>query len=186
MASRINPISEISEDAKNGIDLIFARAARVSLARDAGDSVAVETMTMAQAVDTPHMLVLTVASYAFRLLTIFHFNDDGATREHFARGAAGRDFAEIVGEIGNLCCGAMNRELGEHFVHTGMSTPTLLSGACLPFLNELKPAHLARRRIVINGALTLHATLCLCAYAPIDFRVDPQIAAEATGELELF
>lgn len=179
-------VSQISDSAKAGIDQIFIRAARASLAQNAADTVAIEPLTMAQGVDTTQILVLTVASYAFRLLTIFHFNDDGATRDYFSRGAPGRDFAEVVGEIGNLCCGAMNRELGEHFVHTGMSTPTLLSGACLPFLKELEPAHLARHRIVINDALVLHATLCLCAYASIDFRVDSHAEAEATGELELF
>lgn len=176
----------VSENAKTGIDQIFIRAARASLAQSAADTVAIEPLTMVQGGDTTQILVLTVASYAFRLLTIFHFNDDGATRDYFSRGAPGRDFAEVVGEIGNLCCGAMNRELGEHFVHTGMSTPTLLSGACLPFLKELEPAHLARHRIVINDALVLHATLCLCAYAPIDFRVDAHAETEATGELELF
>ena len=182
----VSEVSKISDSAKDGIDQIFIRAARASLARDAADTVAIAPLTPAQAVETPQMLVLTLASYVFRLLTIFHFNDDGATRDYFTRGAPGRDFGEVVGEIGNLCCGAMNREFGEHFIHTGMSTPTLLSGACLPFLDELKPAHLARHRIVINDALVLHATLCLCAYAPIDFRVDAHAEAPATGELELF
>ncbi len=176
----------VSENAKDGLNRIFARAAQASLAIGDADRVTVEPLAMAQPVDTAHILVLTVASYVFRLLTVFHLNDDSATRDYFARGAPDRDFAEIVGEVGNLCCGAMNRELGEHFAHTGMSTPTLLGGACLRFLDELKPAHLARQRIVINDALTLHATLCLCAYAPIDFRVDAHAAAPVSGALELF
>lgn len=176
----------VSEQARKGLDQIFARAAQASLALGDSDTVTVEALATVQPVETPQILVLTVASYVFRLLTVFHFNDDRATRDYFTRAAPGRDFAEVVGEIGNLCCGAMNRELGEHFVHTGMSTPTLLKGACLPFLRELKPAYLAQQRIVINGGLVLHATLCLCAYAPIDFRVDAHAEAVTTGELELF
>ena len=176
----------VSEQARNGFDQIFARAAQATLALGDSDTVTVETLATVLPVETPQILVLTVASYVFRLFTVFHFNDDGAPQDYLARAAPGRAFREAVGELGNLCCGAMNRELGEHFVHTGMSTPYLLKGACLPFLRELKPAYLAQYRIVINGGLTLHATLCLCAYAPIDFRVDAHTAAPATGELELF
>ena len=176
----------VSEQAKDGLNRIFARAAQASLALADSDTVTVEPLTTAHAVDTPQILVLTVASYVFRLLTVFHLGDDRATQDYFTRAAPGRPFDEVVGELGNLCCGAMNRELGEHLAHPGMSPPTLLGGACLRFLDELKPAHLARQRIVINDALTLHATLCLCAYAPIDFRVDAQAAALATGELEFF
>ena len=67
-----------------------------------------------------------------------------------------------------------------------MSTPYLLSGVCFPFLKELKPAYQAHHRIAINAAPVIDATLCLCAYAPIDFRVDAPAYAPATGELELF
>ena len=176
----------VSEQAKDGLNRIFARAAQASLALDDSDTVTVEPLATPQIVETPQILVLTVASYVFRLLTVFHLNEDRATQDYFTRASPGRPFGEVVGELGNLCCGAMNRELGQHFVHTGMSTPTLLKGACLPFIGALKPAFVSPQRIVINGALTLHATLCLCAYAPIDFHVAPHVGVPATGELELF
>ena len=176
----------VSEQAKASLNRIFARAAQASLALGDADTVTVEALSTLRALETPQILVLTVASYVFRLLTVFHLGDDLATQDYFTRAAPGCPFDEVVGELGNLCCGAMNRELGEHFVHTGMSTPTLLRGACLPFLDELKPAFVSPQRIVINSALTLYATLCLCAYAPIDFSVDAQAAALATGELEFF
>lgn len=176
----------ISEQAKNSLDRIFIRAASANLALSPTDTVEIEPLAPAQVAKTPQILVLTVASYVFRLLTVFHFNDGGAARDYFARSSAGRDLGEIIGELGNLCCGAMNRELGQHFVHTGMSTPTLLSGACFPFLKELKPAYQTQHRIAINAQPVIDATLCLCAYAPIDFRADAQIEAVTTGELELF
>ena len=179
-------VSQISDSAKTGIDQIFIRAARASLAQNAADTVAIEPLAMAQNVDTPQILVLTVASYVFRLMTIFHVSSDRATQDYFTRSDPERVLSEVFGELGNLCCGAMNRDLGQHFLHTGMSTPYLLESACIAFLNELKPAYVAQHRIVINDSLVMHATLCLCAYAPIDFHVNTQIAAEATGELELF
>ena len=178
----------ISEQAKNGVNLIFTRAARANLALTPSDTIAIEQLPGIQTADTAEkrILVLTVASYVFRLLTIFHINNDAATENHFTRSDPERVFGEVFRELGNLCCGAMNRDLGKHFLHTGMSTPYLLESQCLAFLNALKPAYVVQHRIVINDSVVLHATLCLCAYAPIDFRVDTQMAEEATGELELF
>ena len=178
----------ISKQARQGVNQIFCRAARASLVLDAADTMAIEQLQGTPLIDTPEkqILVLTVASYVFRLLTIFHVDGAGATANYFTRSDPERVFGEVFGEIGNLCCGAMNRDLGKHFLHTGMSTPYLLESHCLPFLSELKPAYLAQHRIIINDSVVMHATLCLCAYAPIDFRVDSEIAAEATGELELF
>ena len=178
----------ISEQAKKGLNHIFTRAAQATLAQDPADTVAIEQLAGALLVDTPEkqIVVLTVASYVFRLMTIFHVSGDSATQNYFTRSDPERALSEVFGELGNLCCGAMNRDLGQHFLHTGMSTPYLLESACIAFLNELKPAYVAQHRIVINDSLVMHATLCLCAYAPIDFHVDTQIAAEATGELELF
>ena len=178
----------ISEQARQGFNQIFTRAAHASLALDAADTMTIVQLPGNAIVETPEpqLLVLTVASYVFRLLTIFHVGRDRVSENYFTRSDPARVFSEVFGEIGNLCCGAMNRELGRHFAHTGMSTPYLLESRCLPFLGELKPTYVAQHRITINDSLVMHATLCLCAYAPIDFRVDSESAGEATGELELF
>jgi len=178
----------ISEDAKKGVNHLFTRAARANLTLAPSDTITIEQLPGTAIVDTPQqrILVLTVASYVFRLLTIFHVNNDAATESYFTRSDPERVFGEVFSELGNLCCGAMNRDLGKHFLHTGMSTPYLLESQCLAFLKALKPAYVVQHRIVINDSVVLHATLCLCAYAPIDFRVDSEMAEEATGELELF
>jgi hypothetical protein len=178
----------ISEQAKKGFNQIFTRAARANLTMEPADTIAIEALASGPIVETPEnrIVVLTVASYRFRLLTLFHVGSDKATADYFTRSDPGRVFAEVFSEKGNLCCGAMNRDLGKHFLHTGMSTPYLLDSQCIPFLKELKPSHVAQHRIAINGSVVMHASLCLCAYAPIDFRVDTESAQEATGELELF
>ncbi|MFZ4535029.1 hypothetical protein [Propionivibrio sp.] len=178
----------ISEPAKQGLNFIFSKAARANLRVHAADTIEIEALPGLQIVETPEkkIVVLTVASYLFRLLTIFHVNDDKVTESYFTKSDHGRSFDEAFGEIGNVCCGVMNRELGNYFPHTGMSTPFVLESKCLPFLNELKPGYVSQHRISINNSVSMHATLCLCAYAPINFRVDTAIAAEETGELELF
>jgi len=67
-----------------------------------------------------------------------------------------------------------------------MSTPYALESKCAPFISELKPAYVSHHRIGINADISLHATLCLCAYKPLDFRIDTSCQDEETGELELF
>lgn len=178
----------LSEHARHAVNRIFTNAAQANLAVTPGDRVDVRLLDAHAAATPPEksIVVLTIASYVFRLLTIFHVDHEGETAEYFTQAGAAGTFRDCFGEIGNRCCGAMNRELGHYFQHLGMSTPAMLEAKCLPFLTELKPTYLARHRIEINHTLRVHATLCFCAYAPVDFRLDPSLAAEATGELELF
>ena len=178
----------ISEQARRGVNLIFTRAAAINLAVAPTDRVEVVPLDGHGLTVPPekNIMVLTIASYVFRLLTIFHVDTDSATEAYFTRSGAAGEFRDCFGEIGNRCCGAMNRELGRYFQHMGMSTPSMLESKCLPYLADLDPTYLAHHRIRINDALVLHATLCLCAYAPIDFHVDHEVAPETTVELELF
>lgn len=179
----------ISQHAREGVDFVFTKAAKANLVLDAADRCVVEHLPAGKLVDLPerHLFVLTISSYLFRLLTIFHVGDDRRTRDYFSRQGTGPALDEAFGEVANLCCGAMNRDLGAHFPHLGMSTPYVLDRQCIPFFNPvLKPGYVSQHKAEINGEITLHATLCLSAYGPIDFRVDTTVEAESTGELELF
>ncbi|MEN9480730.1 MAG: hypothetical protein RLZZ298_2125 [Pseudomonadota bacterium] len=178
----------ISEQAKQGVNYIFTKAVKANLTVDASDNIEVAQLHDAGFADIPgkNIVVLTISSYLFRLLIIFHVDADQATEAHFTKLQPERSFHEVFGEFGNLCVGAMNRDMGNHFLHLGMSTPYVLESRSLPFLNELKPGYVARHQIGINNAVSLHATLCLCAYAPIDFRVDMSAVEEETGTIELF
>jgi hypothetical protein len=178
----------ISEQARQGLKQIFTRAASSSLVLDAADRIEIESLPDAVGTEaaSDRLLVLTVASYVFRLIVIFHIRSDPATRHYFSRGNPDCLLDEAIGEVGNLCCGAINRDLGNHFLHMGMSTPYLLEGRCITFLQALRPTCVSRYRISINDEVNLQATLCWSAYAPIDFKVETQLVAECTGELELF
>ncbi|AVR89427.1 hypothetical protein [Thauera aromatica] len=178
----------IGEQARQGVDLLFTRAVRASLVMNPSDTIDIAMLPPSHRFEPPEsrIVVFTIASYLFRLLTIFHVDADKANVDYFARGDSGRPFFETFGEVGNMCCGAMNRELGRFFPHMGMSTPSVLDRKCLPFIAALDPAYLAHYRIEINRTASLHATLCLCAYGDLDFRVDPAVAEEESGALELF
>jgi hypothetical protein len=177
----------ISEAAGQSVKDSFERAARIHLAVSAGDSVVVEPLAKEAVIEGARkIVVLTISSFVFRLLTFFHVSPDDGSGIYFAKGDETRPFSEVFGEIGNLCVGAMNRDLGSHFPHLGMSTPYMLEGLCAPHIDALSPSYVSRHRITINDTVRLHATLCLCAYAPLDFRIAAAAAESTDGGIEFF
>lgn len=182
----------VSEQAQRSIDSIFSKAASKNLLLDQTCDVIEISHLPASApteiVSAPYtqLFLLTISSYLFRLTTIFHVSKDKQAEAYYTRNGEGNDFLEVFSEQGNMCCGAMNRELGNHFLHLGMSTPSVLDSACTPFLNELKSNHISRHTIRINCAFSIQATLCLRAYANLDFKVDTHAPEEEYGTIELF
>jgi len=178
----------ISEQARRGMETIFINAARKNLVLAPADVCEIAPLVpgRAQGNREKDLLLLTISTFSFRLLTILQAGEHALTREYYLKGASGRAFGEVFAEVGNLCCGSMNRELTRHFPHLGMSVPYFLDSRCIPFLDEFKPEYLSSCAININGSARLQATLCICAYAPVDFAVGAQAQEETTGELELF
>jgi len=185
--------STISPQARDGFDHLLMQAFKGAFRAAPDAPVAIEPVADLAGVDADRAVILTVSSYRFRLLTLVYFTLDDATRHHF--GAINRahpgdmdDQAvlDVIAECGNICCGTLNRELARHFPHIGMSTPNLIHRQSGRFLPSLSAAHLRHFRARLGDALTLHVSLCVSDCVDIDFRVDPQVAEEATGELELF
>jgi hypothetical protein len=178
----------LSDYAKDGFDLIFAKSARSNLLISADDTIDIQILPRSGCIEPPqaNLYVLTIASFHFKLMTIFHVGGDTTTRRYYARADSELGFDEVFPEVSNMCCGAMNRELGAHFPHLGLSTPYRLDGKCMSYLDVLRPSHVAQYRIGINSEVTMHAILCVSAYAPVDFYVNPSAEAEETGMIELF
>lgn len=182
----------ISRQAKTSIDYLFTEAARSSLVLSPQDACSISpvsklTSMIAAVPDT--VLVITCSSFVFRFLTLLRLGDNTETRAYYAQGTTAEEHStDALFEAANLCTGAINRGLSRYFPHVGMSTPYLLSGACLLHLEDLQPQHVLSYEITIREAVRLQATVCLCSYAPIDFSVDRMTDTEAaaTGELEFF
>lgn len=184
----------ISGSARDGFDTLLQQALRGSLVPSGADAVitAVEVDDLAE----KKMVVLTISSYLFRLMVMFHFTPDAATKGHFARltgagaaeaGAGGEQaFMDALAECGNLCCGIFNRELGRFFPHLGMSTPNVIDTQCVHYLHNLRHAHVRHFAIDIDQSPRLHVSLCVSAYDRLDFAVSAEEQADTTGELELF
>lgn len=178
----------ISSNAQTSIEAILLKAARSRLPRHPDD--ACEIVPLAQTYDSAqpeaNVIILTISSILFRLLLVFHFDDDANTRDYFGRETGEVSLRDMLLETCNLCCGAVNQDLLPYFQDLGMSTPYVLSARCLPYLKGLKPDYLSSYEITINGSVKLAATVCVCAHAPIDFVADMTAAEETSGELELF
>lgn len=179
----------ITHAAQDSLERIFFQAARTRLAIDpahACEIVRAAAQGEARQDLSAEVLVLTIASIDFRIVLLLQFGDDDATRGYYAAQGAGLTLREAAMEIGNLCCGAVNQQLVEHFPDLGMSTPYALPSDCLGYVDELHPAYTAAYDITIESVARLRATLCVCASAPLDFVAEVADVRESAGELELF
>jgi hypothetical protein len=181
----------ISAHSMENVELAFHKAIRGNLVRDTGDGceiAAVQSGPVGK--DFAHkLLLITISSFVFRLIVIFRIIDNPATRAYYLRADRAQTLDEVFAEVANLCSGALNRELSVNFPHLAMSTPYTLSDECLAFLGELRPQHVARFGITINGSVQLQATLCMCCSRPVEVAAASAAADEADariGELELF
>lgn len=178
----------ITAHAKDSFERIFRKAAQARLPLSPDDHCEIVPIAQADtgAAHGTQVVVLTISSIVFRLLLILHFDENDSTREYYLKEADERPFQDAFLEICNLCCGAINQELLRYFPDLGMSTPYVLSAHCLPHLHELKPGLLSSYSVMLGGTARLGATLCVCAYAPLDFVADTSAIEETSGELELF
>jgi hypothetical protein len=178
----------ISAHAKDSIERIFIKAAKARLTMEAGDVCEIVPAGAhgARSMPDANLVILTISGMAFRLLLILHFEEDEQTHQYFVKEESERAFLEVFLEICNLCCGAVNQELLHYFPDLGMSTPYVLSARCMPYLEALKPEFLASYAVTINDAISLGATICVCAHAPIDFIAEVSAVEDTSGELELF
>jgi hypothetical protein len=183
----------ISSRAREGFDCIVERSLRDGLA--AGDDTAALSVRLASMDEIPESraVMLSVASYTFRLMLFLHFDLDDRTRAHFARrlgveaaDLADQAFLDAVSEAGNMVCGTLNRELGRVFPHIGMSTPHMLDRECLLHVGRLRVGHQSHVRLTLSSDTAFHATLCVSDYADIDFDAPAEEHTAASGELEMF
>lgn len=182
----------LSQSAKDGFDLLLTQSLKSSLVPSGGEA-QISVLTDVADIPEKKMVVLTVSSYLFRLMVMFYFNQDSATRDHFSRlnNIAEEDmdeqtFMDAIAESGNLCCGILNRDLGSFFPHIGMSTPNVIDKDCAAYLQKLNCQHVQHFAVDMDQSPRFHVTLCVSAYAEIDFSVSAEELGSDTGELELF
>ncbi|WP_394778367.1 hypothetical protein [Undibacterium sp.] len=191
----------ISNQAKTGFDHLLSRALQSSLTGSSGNSCEVSIVPDLSDIEENRIVVLTISSYLFRLMVMIYFTPDEKTKSYFA-GMNGMQPAEMgeqafqdaIAECGNICCGILNRDLGAFFPHIGMSTPNMMDRHCASYLGMLNCDHIQHFQADVRSdsqdepqdGSRFYVTLCVSAYANLDFAVDTNEESEATGELEMF
>ena len=183
----------ITERARYALHAMVQRSLCAALTAPGDHIDAVEAVQALPSHKDARMVMLAIASYAFRLILILHRLCDASMRQADLARPRGVDpesldpraLNDAFAERGNLCCGMLNRELGRVFPHLGMSTPHMLDGRCVDHLASLEPDDLRHFRLTLEGRTPFHATLWVKADGHLDFEVPREEAVEATGELEL-
>lgn len=175
-----------SEQSRRALAGVFERSAKSTLPRSAADVCEIHDQPGGAAFSGDPLLVLTITSFAFRLMTLFHVDDNEATHAYFVPAAAKFTLQQVFAEIANLCCGAMNRELSALFPHLAMSIPCMLSAGCIEHLPRLNAEYTSRLSIKINDTVKLGVTLCMCCSATVEIPAALGTAEKTTGELEMF
>ena len=183
----------ITERARTSFDRLMQASLKSGLPANGG-GVTIEPMPSLDKIKEEKIVILTVSSYLFRLIAIIYFKPDAETRAYFDRSAAEgapalseEEFLDRISECGNVCCGALNRDLGKHFPHVGMSTPNIIDKDCMRYVDLLGCGLVKHYRMRLDDGPTLYATLCLTDYGTVDFHVEQTAVEEvSTGELEMF
>ena len=178
----------LSDQSRQGLDSAFERAARGTLVRSQDDAcqIVTESADGTAALSADPLLVITISTFAFRLLTLFQVADNDANRAYFLAPGADCTLQEGFAEVANLCSGALSREMSSIFPHLAMSIPSRLSPQCLDSLAQLKPDYTSRHTVAINIGVQVSVTLCMCCSAPVDIPVTIAQQQAASGELEIF
>jgi hypothetical protein len=183
----------LSPNAIDGIETLFRKSVVSSIT--SSNEIVISEISEEKSLKEAgsHFVVLTISSSLFKFLTFFHFGDGNKLREHFLGNETAANesdsqasFKDRFLEFGNMCAGAMNREMLKYFSNLGMSTPYVLHSPSLEYVPALNPGYIRRFNIQLSDTVNIISTVCMCAYQPIDFTVSADEEVESTGELEFF
>lgn len=188
----------VSTNATASLEWLFEKSARENSV-PSGESCELRRLPpggVPSQTDGRQLVVLTISSYIFRIVALFSFSRDSATRRHMARLTKasseeidGQTLDDAFAELVNMICGTVNRRLVDYFPHVGMATPFVIESTCSNHLQMLNPSHVQAYEVQLAELAGYDLTLCLCT-APgsqMDFRVDrSEPEEESSGELELF
>ena len=188
----------VSQGSITGIEWLFEKAVRDNSVSSSEDACVVSKLAAGKPVQVTtnqHLVVLTISTYLFRIVALFQFTNDAATRAHMAQLAKSQTgeideqtLKDTYSELVNMVCGAVNRGLGVPFPHIGLSTPFTLESSCSNYVSALEPEYSQRFEVLLNDSVRFNLTLCLCVGSGVslDFMVDTYEQEEESGELELF
>ena len=184
----------ISPIACNGFDYLLKQALKGALAPNQEDTFSLDVVEDISVATDKKIVILTTASYLFRVIAMIYFTPDAHSRHFMAlmnnlppSNMTDTVYYDVMAERGNIFCGILNRELAKYFPHMGMSTPNFMERQCAIYIEKLEAGHVRHVKVTINSDWSFYASLCVCDHADLDFAVDVVVEEESnTGELEMF
>ncbi len=179
---------QMTDHSRANIERALHRAARSSLLRDPGDTcLIVENREPPRTSSGEKLILVTISSFKFRLLIIFHLDEEPSLTSYFGGHGTRRSVEETFYEIANMCCGALNRDMTRDFQHLAMSVPYTLAGACMDYIADVRPEYISSLTVTINDAVRVRLTLCMCCSAHVSFSATgAESETNDSGTLELF
>lgn len=184
----------ISLSACNGFDYLLKMALKGGLAPNEEDTFEMDVVEDISVAKDKKIVILTTASYLFRVIAMIYFTPDAKSRHFLAlmnnlpdAGMTDTVYYDVMAERGNIFCGILNRELAKYFPHMGMSTPNFMERQCARYIEKLDAGHVRHVKVTVNSDWVFYATLCVCDHADLDFTVEIVEEEDSnTGELEMF
>ncbi len=183
----------ISNRARDNFDQMLMLGIKASIGGATPEACEITPLSGKAEIQESKVVVLTVASYLFRLLVVIYFSPDDSTKAHFASlgnidpaEMTEQAFLDALRECGNMCCGTLNRELARVYPHVAMSTPNIIERECVNYLESLNGGHLQHFRAVNGDGKEWHLSLCVRDYADIDFEWAVEEESVSAGEMEFF
>jgi hypothetical protein len=177
----------MTDHSRTNIEQALHRAARSYLPRDPADTcLIVENREPPSPAVGEKLVLVTISSFKFRLLIIFHIDAEPSLTSYFAGQDTRRNIEEVFYEIANMCCGALNRDMTRDFKHLAMSVPYTLAGPCMEYIADVRPECISSSTVTINNDVRVRLTLCMCCSAPVSFSATEAGSATDSGTLELF
>jgi hypothetical protein len=178
----------LSDHSRTNLERALHRAAKSYLLRDPADSCAIveSRAPLPAATASEKIILVTLSSFKFRLLVIFHIDEGPTLASYFTAHEAKRSVEEAFYEIANMCCGALNRDITQDFRHLAMSVPYTLAATCMTYITDLRPEYVSSSIVTINDSIQVRLTLCMCCSAPVSFSSMGAASQADSGTLELF
>jgi hypothetical protein len=181
-------IPKMTDHSRANIERALHRAARSSLLRDPADTcLIVENREPPPHAAGEKLILVTISSFKFRLLIVFHIDEERLLTSYFGGQGNQRSIEEIFYEIANMCCGALNRDMARDFKHLAMSVPYTLAGPCMDYIADVRPEYISSSTVTINDNVRVRLTVCMCCSAPVSFSATgAESETTDSGTLELF
>jgi hypothetical protein len=194
----------ITERAKMSFDTIFPRCMEEALSSDAHQNWDIQAVSEKD-ITAKQFIMLTVSSYEFRLIVLFHFSSDATSRQYvldvlnkyakdnekvLSTDLTVSKYYDFLSELGNLMCGVLKREIFQFYPHLGLSTPNILTKDSQQYVNGSPIDHAIHMKASTDDDIEFYGSIYVSSSGTLDF--DPAAAinksAEVvdTGALELF